>query len=59
MSCVPIVTGRLPIGVSPTFSPSTQTSAHGSAFSAIVPLGNSIFTGVTLPAATCTVRTAR
>src|SRR4051794_19533407 len=58
-SCVPMVTCRLPIGVSPTFSPSTQTSAHGTAFSAIVPFGNSILIGVTLPALTCTVRTAR
>src|SRR5207245_5615391 len=52
ISCGPILTGRLPIGVSPTLSPSIQTSAHGIALIAIVPFGKSTFTGATLPAAT-------
>src|SRR5262249_49435757 len=59
ISCGPIVTARLPIGVSPTFSPSIQTSAHGMALRAIVPFGNSSLTVETLPAATSTVRVAR
>ena len=51
-----MVSCRLPIGVSPTFTPSTHTSAHGTAFSAMVPFGNSIRIGVTRPGPTCTVR---
>src|SRR5262249_33792423 len=58
-SCVPMVTWRLPMGVSPIFSPSTQTSAHGIAFSAIVPFGKSTLTDATLPGETCTVFQAR
>ena len=49
-SCDPMGTDRLPIGVSPTFSPSIHTSAHGIAFNAIVPFGHSTLTAATLPA---------
>src|SRR5262249_47587613 len=38
-SCVPMASATLPMGVSPTWSPSTHTSAHGCAFSAIDPFG--------------------
>ena len=41
---------KLPIGVSPTFSPSIHTSAHGVAFNDIVPFGSGSDKSVVLPA---------
>src|SRR5262249_27190416 len=58
-SCGPTVTERSPIGVSPILSPSIQTSAHGTALTAIFCFGRSILIGETFPAATCTTCTLR
>ena len=40
ISCGPIVSDRLPSGVSPTFWPSTHTSAHGVALRTACPCGS-------------------
>src|SRR6185312_6203872 len=59
MSWRPIVACRLPIGVSPAFSPSSQTSAHGTALTLIDPIGSFSDIDSTLPGATLTLRAAR
>ena len=59
ISCGPIGSDRLPIGVSPVFSPSIHTSAQGSAFTDAVPFGHSMRTGATFPAGTWTTAVAR
>ena len=41
-SCGPTVSGKLPIGVSPMFSPSMDTLAQGMAFRDTVPFGSVI-----------------
>src|SRR4029450_13674688 len=59
ISCGPIGSDRLPIGVSPMRSPSIQTSAHGRAFIAMLAFGHSGLLAVVLPAGTWPVRDAR
>src|SRR5262249_30766739 len=58
-SWTPSATLIEPIGVFSTGMPSTNTSAHGTALMASVPLGQFGLIDAVWPAATCTVRRSR